>query len=73
VNLRKDLSAFRVYRREGGLTVGAYLRSLLQPKLVPQVFDRRDVGPWLRAGSQAWRKLRSEMTRKLTPRASKPH
>lgn len=47
VDSSRDLKAFRQYRAEGVLTLGAYLRSLLRWRLIHQSLDWRDPLPGL--------------------------
>lgn len=56
VDSSRDLKAFRQYRAEGRLTLGAYLRSLLRLRLVHQSLDWRDPVPGL---CLLWRHVRA--------------
>jgi predicted ATP-grasp superfamily ATP-dependent carboligase len=47
LNFRNDRRAVGVYRQEGVLTVRDYLRSLLARPIVYQVFDRKDIRPFI--------------------------
>jgi predicted ATP-grasp superfamily ATP-dependent carboligase len=47
LNFSNDFAAFRIYRREGLLSAGQYLRSLLLGPRINQVLDFTDIGPFV--------------------------